>query len=234
MITVLVSPGQLDASEAEIEKDAYRHLFRARRLAVGAELRLADGSGRARWSRVSEVGRSSARLQIGEEAPANEPPVRLELLTPLLRSQRLTWLVEKATEVGVVAVRLISSERAPRRCGARTLERLGRVAAAAVEQCHRAVLPEITGAYVWKELPSLLARAQQRWMLEPGPTDHDRSGSAETAALIVGPEGGWTETEKEALRSLGCRTLGLGPTNLRAETAAIVGSALLLNEARNR
>lgn len=234
MITVLVSPVQLDASEVEVAADAYRHLFRARRLAVGAELRLADGKGRARWSRVTKVERSSARLQIGEVAPTHEPLTRLELLTPILRPQRLTWLVEKATEVGVVAVRLISSQRAPRRCGERTLERLARVAAAALEQCHRAVLPEITGAHAWQELPTLLEGARQRRMLEPGPSDHQIGSFAETAALIVGPEGGWTDAEKEGLHGLGCRRLGLGPTNLRTETAAIVGSALLLTGAGSR
>jgi len=234
MITLLVSPEQLDLATTEVQGDTFRHLFKARRLAVDAEIRLVDGHGRAHWSKVLEVGPTSARLQIGNEAPAHEPCVRLELLTPVLRPQRLTWLVEKATEVGVAAIRLIHSERAPRRCGAQTLQRLSRVAAAAVEQCHRAVVPEITGAHGWSEIPAVLETSEERWLLEPGETERSGVEPGTSVAVIVGPEGGWTESETEFLLSLGCRRIGLGPTVLRTETAAIVGSALLLDRARNR
>lgn len=234
MITLVVPPEQLDLAATEVRGDAFRHLFKARRLIVDAEIRIVDGSGRARWSRVAEVGPHSARLQIGEVAPAHEPTVRLELLTPVPRPQRLTWLVEKATEVGVAAIRLLHSERAPRRCGAQTLQRLRRVAAAAVEQCHRAVVPEIDGVHDWSEIPALIETSAERWLLQPGESERSTGDPEDSIAVVVGPEGGWTETEKEFLRGLDCRCLGLGPTVLRTETAAVVGSALLLARVRNR
>ncbi len=80
MITVLVRPAHFEQERCEVEGDAYRHLFRARRLAVGAQLRLVDGCGRARWAEVGQVERRRAILELGAEAPANEPGYRLHLL----------------------------------------------------------------------------------------------------------------------------------------------------------
>src|SRR5215510_9030142 len=107
MITLLVDASSFDAPEARIEGDSYRHLFRARRVEAGTELRIVDGRGRARWGRVARVDRTSATVALGEAAPDREPAFRLELLVPTCRPERASWLVEKATEVGVFAVRFL-------------------------------------------------------------------------------------------------------------------------------
>jgi 16S rRNA (uracil1498-N3)-methyltransferase len=169
VITVLVSPDELAAGAARVEGDAYRHLFRARRLAAGDRVRAADGRGRARWGEVARVDRRAAVLSLGEPAPANEPAWRLELLVAAPRRERASWLVEKATELGAAAVRLIAAERAPRDWGPGSLDRLRRVAAAALEQCHRAALPEVSGIHPWAELPALLEVAAARWLLDAAP-----------------------------------------------------------------
>jgi 16S rRNA (uracil1498-N3)-methyltransferase len=146
VITLLIDPGRFSgAGELPVEGDAYRHLFRARRLAVGDRLRLVDGAGRARWGEVLRVGRAAAAVALREPAPANEPHRHVELFVPTLRPERAAWLVEKATELGATAVHFLNTERAPRDFGDGTLARLRRVAAAAVEQCHRSLCPAITG-----------------------------------------------------------------------------------------
>jgi 16S rRNA (uracil1498-N3)-methyltransferase len=234
VITVLVSPDELAAGAARIEGDAYRHLFRARRLAVGDPVRATDGRGRARWGEVARVDRRSAALALGAPAPANEPAWRLELLVAAPRRERASWLVEKATELGASAVRLIAAERAPRDWGPGSLDRLRRLAAAALEQCHRAALPEVTGIHPWSELPALLEAAAARWVLDPAPGARlaaealvpPPAGAA--GALLVGPEGGWTDAERAELTALGCTPVTLGARVLRVETAALAGAALLL------
>jgi 16S rRNA (uracil1498-N3)-methyltransferase len=234
MITLLVAPSELAGAEVAVGGDAYRHLFRARRLAAGERVRVTDGEGRARWAEVARVERSRAILALGDAAPANESHLRLDLLVATLRPERAAWLVEKATELGVAAVRFLHSERAPRALGAGALDRLRRVAAAALEQSHGSRLPGLSGAHPWEEVPGL--GSGDRWVLDteapvpslPATRSVPPGDPRPRAALLVGPEGGWTTAEREALAAGGWHSAGLGPRTLRSETAAIAGAALLL------
>ncbi|HEX6202859.1 MAG TPA: 16S rRNA (uracil(1498)-N(3))-methyltransferase [Thermoanaerobaculia bacterium] len=237
MITVLVPAADLEGDETTLGGDAYRHLFRARRLAVGERLRLTDGAGRARWGEVAAVDRASGTVRLAEPAPLHPPAGRVELLVAAPEKSRASWLVEKATELGVAAVRFLDTARTPREWGAGTLRRLERVAAAAVEQSHGSRLPELTGTHPWSELPALLASTAPaaRYVLDTGEQAAtgaalalDRSPSAAATAVLVGPEGGWTDEERAALAALSCRPVTLGATTLRTETAALAAAALLL------
>ena len=254
MITLLVDASSFDAPQVRIEGDSYRHLFRARRVEAGAELRIVDGLGRARWGQVARVDRTSATVALGEAAPDREPAFRLELLVPTCRPERASWLVEKSTEVGVLAVRFLTMDRAPRELGSGALERLRRVAAAAVEQCHRSRLPEITGPHAWSEIGRLTGGAAQRWFLDPegepfswpvgaalcgrpgdSPEKEQQGGHIgpplqdfPQGALLVGPEGGLAPEERRGLLAAGWHPVGLGERVLRLETAAVVGAALIL------
>jgi 16S rRNA (uracil1498-N3)-methyltransferase len=169
-------------------------------------------------------------LTLGEPAPANDPQRRVDLLVPTLRPERASWLVEKATEIGVSAIRFLHTERAPRDFGSGTLGRLGRVSAAALEQCHGARLPALSGPHTWSELAALTAGAAERWVLDIAAATEDpaRSRSTASAALLIGPEGGWSDRERGELRAADWQAVGLGARVLRAETAAVVGAARLL------
>lgn len=231
LTTVLVSPEELRAGEAVVRGETYRHLFRARRLAAGDRVRAVDGRGGARWGRVAGVDRAAGRLALAEPAPANEARLRLDLLVAVPRPQRAAWLVEKATEVGVAAVRFLAAERAARDLGRAAVERLGRVAASAVEQCHRAAVPEVSGPHPWAALEGLLAAHPVRWVLDAAPASPPDGLVPEDplpTAVLVGPEGGWSASERDRLRGLGCRSVSLGPRTLRLETAALAVAALVL------
>lgn len=232
MITVLVAAADLDAVETTLGGDAYRHLFRARRLAVGERLRLTDGAGRARWGEVTAVDRAAGTVRLAEPAPLHPPAGRVELLVAAPEKSRASWLVEKATELGVAAVRFLDTARTPREWGAGTVRRLERVAAAALEQSHGSRLPELTGTHPFAEVADLLAAAPTaRYLLDTG--EQSATGAAlalhpESTVVLVGPEGGWTDDERAALIALPCRPITLGPTTLRTETAAIAAAAVLL------
>lgn len=231
MITLLAAPDEMASGEVTVEGDAYRHLFRARRVPVGATFRVVDGQGRARWGRVARVDRSSARVALGEPAPTHEPAWRLDLLVPTFRPERASWLVEKATELGVSAIRFLNSERAPRHFGEANIERFARLAAAAVEQCHRSLLPEITGPHDWREIGPLTAGIESRWFLDTRATPGDWGDWGQpgaSGALLVGPEGGWAPEERQEVLDAGWRPVGLGPRILRIESAALVGAGMLL------
>jgi 16S rRNA (uracil1498-N3)-methyltransferase len=164
--TLLVDAERLRADRVEVRHAEHRHLFRARRLGPGDRLRVVDGEGAARWGEVEAVARHAATVTLLGPAPANEPVLRLDLLVAAPRPQRAAWLVEKATEIGVGRIGFLASSRSPRRYGPATLERLTRVARAALEQSQRSHLPKITGPHEWQALDSLVT-AEERWLLDP-------------------------------------------------------------------
>ncbi|MCG8458106.1 MAG: 16S rRNA (uracil(1498)-N(3))-methyltransferase [Holophagales bacterium] len=226
-----------EGGEIRVEGDTYRHLFRSRRLAVGDTLRVVDGEGGARRASVASVDRRSARLVLGDVLPARDPELRLHLVVGALRPERASWLVEKATELGVRSLTFVTAERAPRDYGAGRIDRFRRVSVAALEQSHRARLPEIRGVIPWRQaltdlppgrcfVPSPGAHPLLRAVAK-NPGDTETSGLGEPS-LVIGPEGGWSPGELGQLRAAGGEPVGLGEGVLRVETAAIVAAAVLL------
>jgi 16S rRNA (uracil1498-N3)-methyltransferase len=226
LITLVVEPPRFAAGDGDergqaadqphplltVEGDAYRHLFRARRIGVGERLRVVDGEGRARWGEVIQVGRTAAMVELAEPAAPNEPRLHLEVLVATLRPEPASWLVEKATELGAAAIRFLNTERGPRSFGASTADRLRRVAVAAVEQCHRARCPEVTGPHPFAEVEALAASADRRWLLDPAATAQAFNSATPLSAspvesLLVGPEGGWSPAELETLDASGWKRI---------------------------
>ncbi|MDH3255060.1 MAG: 16S rRNA (uracil(1498)-N(3))-methyltransferase [Acidobacteriota bacterium] len=230
MTTVIVTPEQWKRQTLELTAESYHHLFRVRRLRVGDRLRIVDGRGRARTAKVEQIERHVARLALGDTQRANEPGTRVELLVAAPRPQRAGWLVEKATEVGVGAVRFFNSARSPRRYGASTLERLTRMARSAVEQCERALVPEVTAVHEWREIAELLGRLGECRVLDQAATTTSMAlpSDVTSVGILVGPEGGWESAELQTLETLACRAVSLGERVLRVETAALVAAAAVL------
>lgn len=229
MITHVVDPTALAGQKTQVDGDAYRHLFRSRRLAVGDTVRVVDGAGNARWSTVASVSRSEAVLTLGAVAPDHEPRYQLQLVVAALRNERASWLVEKATELGVASIRFVASARTPRQYGEGNLARLRRVAHAAVAQCHRAAVPAITGVHGWDEVEGLLQAFRDRWYLDPESDAPEALAATSLAGtVLIGPEGGWAPDEQKTLARW-ATPVGLGPRILRVETAAIVATARLID-----
>lgn len=244
MVTVLLRPEDLDADSVELGGATYRHLFRARRLPAGVKIRAVDGRGRARWAEVERVERQRAVLKLSTPAPSHEPSYHLYLWVAVLRPERASWLVEKATEIGVRAIRFIAAERTPRKMKPAGLERLQRVARSAVEQSHRSWMPEITGVDPWETVVASLKEGGDevdRYVLDTGlHEEHEFSSNRQSTAdsseialqsrgeVLVGPEGGWSDLERRQLEELGLRVVSLGGRTLRVETAAIAAAVKLL------
>ena len=225
MIHLLVEAGDLARETVEVEGADHRHLFRARRLQVGDRVRLVDGRGGARWSVVEKVAARRASLRTGEAAPALEPARRVALFVSAVRPERAAWLVEKATELGLRELRWFVSERTARSLPERALERQRRVAKSALEQSGGAWLPAIGAPVPLIET----AVGAGSVVLHPGAGTPfaDVAGAAE--AVVVGPEGGFTEREIEELTGRGAVAARLGPRVLRTETAAVAALAIALN-----
>lgn len=200
------------------------------RLNPGAAV-AAFNPGAGEWlCRLADAGRGGAVLAV--ERRLREPQLEgdLWLLFAPLKRARLDWLIEKASELGVAALLPVWTERTqPERLNR---ERLTAIAVAAAEQSERLSVPELREA-------ERLDRVIAAWPEARPLVVCDESGGGtpiaealggmppgEPAALLVGPEGGFTERELDALGKLPIVTrVGLGPRVLRAETAAIAALA---------
>jgi 16S rRNA (uracil1498-N3)-methyltransferase len=182
---------------------------------------------------VTRVERRQAVVRLGAAAPSLEPRLSLELLVAAPRPSRASWLVEKGTELGVRAFRFLDCERGERPLDGAALDRLRRVACAAVEQCGRSWVPELSASH---RLEQALDRADGAavFVLDPAAESGPRQvlpGIAVPVLLVVGPEGGFTSAETGIALRLGASSMRLVPSILRVETAALAAAAWLLLQA---
>ena len=224
MVTLVVDPTRFGGVGLEVMGDDYRHLFRSLRLRVGDRLRVVDGFGSARFSRVEAVDRRRAELSLAGPAPAGEPARRVEVAVAAIRPERAGWAVEKVTEVGAAAIHWFGCERAPRRYGAGQLERFRRIATSAVSQSGRSLVPPVD-TLAWRQLLELASELDTA-LLDPAAAA--TLAGAGRQLVVVGPEGGLTDDETRALTGLGAIRYKVGETTLRTETAAVVACALSL------
>ena len=229
--TLLLLPELFSQDRAAIADEAHHHLFRVKRLQAGDALRVVDGRGAARAARVESVGKREATLRLGEPAPANEPELEVELYVASPKPERAAWLVEKATELGVVAIRFVATDREARSFGEAQLARLRRIAVSALEQCGRSRLPEVAdgGAVTAAAARSKAAGATNVLLHGGGARARPAIAPGRPSALFVGPEGGWSAEELAALREHATCCWSLGATVLRVETAAVVAAGNLLS-----
>lgn len=213
----------------ELDGDLAHHLGRVLRVAPGTVVRLGDGRGGTALATVTAVHKHSLRVEVAT-AQHEPPPVRrVALAFCVVRSPRVDWLFEHATEVGIASFQPLWTSRT--RAAVERPERWQRIVQAAAGQCDRAWLPTVhpacaLDAFLRGPLPSrrLLGSAAGVPI-----TDADRAPGE--LLLLVGPEGGFGTEELAAVDAAGFAPRRFGPHILRTETAALVGTALLLADA---
>ena len=213
-------------SLCRIEGDEAAHA-RARRLQAGDPVILVDGSGREGHGRVASIGRAAVEVTVDAvRAVADEAPGPIHLLIAAVRSERLSWVAEKATELGAARLTLVASERTQRfRANEGLVPRLSRVVREAAKQAERASWPAIAGPLPLADaLRGEPARA--RMILDPSGEPFPAVLAAGPIALLVGPEGGWTDAELQAALAAGWVAASLAAGKLRAETAAVAALTL--------
>jgi 16S rRNA (uracil1498-N3)-methyltransferase len=201
---------------------------RARRLAAGDAVVLVDGTGAEAFGRVAALGRERVTLSIERVAPGEtEAGSPIHLCVAAVRPERLSWIAEKATELGAASLQLVVSERtqAPR-AGAGVVPRLRRIIEEAAEQSDRARWPSVHGPVPFA---SALVREkpEHRFLLDPDGEALPAVLAPRGAVLLIGPEGGWSERERGAALAAGWVAASLLHGMLRAETAAIAGLVLV-------
>jgi 16S rRNA (uracil1498-N3)-methyltransferase len=231
-------------TEIELPPDVAHRARDVLRLGMGATLRLLDGTGGEYPTEVIEVSRKRVLVRLGaREDGLPDPPLRVTLCLGMLKAAKFEVALQKCTELGVAAFVPLLTERAVRDEVSEAKQGRWRgIMAEAVEQCGGSHLPELAtpqtlsqalsdiphggiALFPWEETrePSLRA-ALEGAVLQAGGVEHMRE-----VRLFVGPEGGFSPTEAALAESHSARLVTLGRRILRAETAAIIASALALD-----
>lgn len=215
------------------------HLTRVLRLRTGSALTLFNGRGGEYDARLAGAERSHARLEIdAHRAIERESPLALTLFQGIARGERMDLIVQKATELGVQrivpvrcefsVVRLDAAKREQRRAHWRA------VAIAACEQCGRNRVPQVDAPLELAAACAALVaedggNADPRLMLQPeaGQSLAALANGVRGAVLLVGPEGGLSESEQRVAQQAGFQGCRLGPRVLRTETAPLAALAAL-------
>lgn len=224
---------------ARLPQQAADHVAKVLRLKPGALLTVFDGRGGEYDAELLSVARAAVELRVGtHRAVERESPLRVTLLQSLARGEKMDWIVQKATELGVDAIVPLAAERSVVQLdGGRAERRVAHwqaVAIAACEQSGRNRVPRIEAPLPFDAACQPPAEpAQCRWMLVPGAArpltvaSEAAAGRCTRIALLVGPEGGLTDEEQATAARLGFEDVSLGPRVLRTETAGVAALAVL-------
>lgn len=222
----------------------WRDVFRYN---VGAEMIVFDGSGKEYNMMIEKITRAEAVLKVFDEREGFVPENKIVLCQSLIKKDKMEWVVEKATELGVCKILPIVSERSEKKNF--NVERANKIAVEASEQSGRADIPEILepvdlSADLLEEIKKRgyqiitfdssgaaleigsSVRAEDGFLSEQS-TAEPISQAAQGLAVFVGPEGGWSDKELNLFADAGAQIYSLGKLTLRAETAAIAALAIL-------
>jgi len=222
-------------SSLELPPDAAHHANRVLRLRVNDPVQVFDGTGRALDGKISEI--SAKRVLLHELQTCMddaESPLRIVLAQAMCGSEKMDWVVQKATELGAAEIQPVQTQRSVAKLsGDRSEKRLlhwRSVAVSACEQCGRNALPQIAAP---QDFGAWLAEARNstaaKFMLQPeGSTPlHKQAAPPGSVILLIGPEGGFSDDEIKMAHLAGFIPIRMGKRVLRTETAAMAGIAAL-------
>jgi 16S rRNA (uracil1498-N3)-methyltransferase len=229
-VDALLAPG----ARVTLEGAAASHVGRVLRLEVGDNVTLFNGDGFDYPAKVAAFGRNTVEAEVAARTAARaESRLAVTLMQGIARAERMDLVVQKATELGVVAIAPVATARSVVKLDAgsrgRKREHWQGIAIAACEQCGRARLPAIADPRPLGELLAGEHASGARLLLAPdAPLSLAAAARGENAVeILVGPEGGLEDAERRAALDAGFRACRLGPRVLRSETAAIAALVVL-------
>jgi len=225
---------EVRGGRAQILGDDAHHLTRVLRVETGQKYEISDNQS-VYLAQIEAARKDLVSFSVLEKLGSIETPLPIAIVAALIKFDRFEWLVEKATELGVDSIVPCMADRSEKgldRAAGKRVSRWRKIAREASEQSRRARLPDIADPVSFAEALAndasvKLALEEQTGaapLLAALPTDWTAERGV---AMLVGPEGGWTDRERSAFQASAWTPVSLGNTVLRAETAAIAGLAIV-------
>jgi len=225
---------EVSGNRAALVGEHADHLVRVLRARVGQDFDIAAGE-TVRRGRITAVSDGRVEFDLGEEV-SRASLAEITLVLAVFKFDRMEWAIEKCTELGVSRIVPIIARRTDSHLAAaspKRVERWRRIARQAAEQSRRDTPPEIAAPVKFAEVLSfpaalriVLAELQEQTLLRD---ILQQKNAGDGIVMAVGPEGGWTESELQSFQKSGWMSASLGNTVLRAETAAIAATALVVS-----
>jgi 16S rRNA (uracil1498-N3)-methyltransferase len=227
----------IDGPRASVAGAELEHLRRVLRLRSGDRIIVFDDSGWEHEAVIRTLDDAEGVVEILRSYRAGrESPLAVTLAMALTKGDKMDYVVEKATELGVKTFApFVSRYTVPKldeRKAVRRVERWQKIVLSAAKQCGRTSLPEITPVCGYRELMERGAAGLKLFFWEREADEtlqqvRDREPRPDSSFVVIGPEGGFTLEEAETARALGYARIHLGPRILRAETAALTALSLV-------
>lgn len=219
----------------DLPPGAAHHASRVLRLRAGDTVEIFDGIGNACHGLIAAHGPKRVTITgIAKSSYKRESPLHTLLAQALCSSDKMDWIIQKSTELGVTEIQPLATERSVARLSVdRTAKRLDhwqQVAISACEQCGRNVLPLIHPPLdITDWLQQVKTMTEVKYILLPDSTAnlHGLTESRGKAVMLIGPEGGFSQAENDTAIHCGFTPIRLGARVMRTETAAIAGLAVL-------
>lgn len=215
--------------------DTVAHHVHVLRLAAGTTITLFNGDGGEYTATLALIEKKRVSAEIKAHAARDvELPYAITLAQALPESSKMDWIIEKAVELGAVAIQPLSAQRCVMRLsGERMDKKLAHwqaIIVAASEQSGRNRLAQLnppTDCKSWMSRQDLHRRILLNPRAEQSLSDWARHHPPQALALMIGPEGGFTEIEEDLAIAQGALSLSMGPRVLRTETAGLAALATL-------
>lgn len=234
-----ISQEQIKGNEIFVTGDDVRHILTVLRMRPGDELLLLDGKGREYTVRITSTGKSEITTEILSAHEREIRPPFITLCQGIPKADKMDWIVQKATELGVSSIIPLVTERTVVRIRdqERRIARWQKIVREAAMQSNRADIPSIGRIVSFKDfLPTLDFRPRTLLLLPwEEATRHiktvlRRDVLPENIFVFIGPEGGFTAEEARAAEETGAEVVSLGSNILRTETAAVAVLSMILYE----
>ena len=219
-------------AQFSLAPEAAQHVGKALRLKAGDPLTVFDGRGGEYEATIQRIEKDRVDVKVGAWRDVEaEPQLQIGLVQGLPEADKMDWIIQKSVELGVAWIQPVICDRSVvRLSGERAARREAhwrRVAVAACEQTGRNRIPEVRptlGFLSWIAMPA----SATRWMLAPRETPLASKARPDgPLELVVGPEGGLSDRERDLALSQGCVAVGLGSRVLRTETAPLAALAAI-------
>lgn len=217
----------------ELTETVFHHWVKVLRAQVGETATLFNGQGGEYEVTLSDVAKKSASVQVTAFNPTNRTPAFKTLLGQVMsKGDRMDYVIQKAVELGVSEIQLLTSERCEMRLkydrDQKKLDHWQAVAIAACEQCGLNLVPEVLAPISLNEWLSSSELPVSKFVLAPEKEQKDvLSGIQPELALLIGPEGGLSENEITQANQAGFMNWCIGDRVLRTETAPVVALSIL-------